>query len=360
VTSPVSWQTAQQVAAWVAAGHGAPAPPELSDTERRRLADDFAAATAQAEALVVEETGLRPTDGQARGVVVDRAEWVAANVESFRLLLDPVLAQLPRRSLPGPLAGVGPQVAGAQLGAVLGWMSTRVLGQYDLLLTDRGGQGDLVRYVGPNVVALEHRFGFPPARFRLWIALHEVTHRCQFTGVDWLRPHFLSLVDQALAATRPDPRQLAASLRRAAELARRGGNPFEEVGVLGLLAPPEQLDVLRQVQALMSLLEGHGDITMNRAGAEVVPEAAWFARVLQDRRRSANPLVRLVLQMTGLQAKLRQYAMGEQFVSRVEEVGGPALFQRVWEGPQCLPTWEEIREPDRWVARMGRPAVPTG
>jgi coenzyme F420 biosynthesis associated uncharacterized protein len=360
VTSPVSWETAQQVAGWVAAGHGAPAPPTLSEAEQRRLADDFAEATARAEQLVVEETGLRPAGGATQGQVVDRAEWVAANVASFRLLLEPVISQLPTHRLPGPLAGLGPQAAGAELGAVLGWMASRVLGQYDLLLTDRGGEGDVVRYVGPNVVALERRFGFPPRHFRLWIALHEVTHRCQFTGVDWLRPHFLSLVDQVLVASRPDPRQLVAALRRAAAAARRGENPLAEAGVLALVAPPEQLEVLRRVQALMSLLEGHGDVTMNRAGAGVVPEAAWFARVLEDRRRRANPVARLVLSVTGLQAKLQQYAMGERFVERVEQLGGPATFRLVWDRPENLPTLEEIREPDRWVARMGRPAVTAG
>jgi coenzyme F420 biosynthesis associated uncharacterized protein len=361
VTSPVSWESAQRVAGWVAAGHGtASAPPSLSDADWARLRADFDEATARAEELVVEATGLRPLEGSARALVVDRNDWVAANVASFQVLLGPLLEQLPRRSWPGPMADVGPQVAGVQLGAVLGWMATRVLGQYDLLLTERGGEGDVVRYVGPNVVALERRFGFPPRHFRLWIALHEVTHRCQFTGVPWLRPHFLSLVDQALAAARPDPRQLVAALRRAAEAARRGDNPLEEAGVLGLVAPPEQLDVLRQVQALMSLLEGHGDVTMNRAGADVVPEAAWFARVLQDRRRRANPVTRLVLQLTGLQAKLQQYEMGERFIEAVEVAGGPELVARLWEGPDLLPSLPEVRTPALWLARVQPPAATAG
>ncbi len=355
----MSWDVAQRVATRVAAGRGGSggSRPDLDDATRVRLDADFAEVTAEAEQLVIAETGLRPVAGAARGTVVDRAGWVASNIVTFRRLIEPVLAQMPGGALPGPLARVGPQVAGAQMGMVLGWMSTRVLGQYDLLLADQEGAGDVVSYVGPNIVALEQRHGFPARRFRLWIALHEVTHRCQFTAVPWLRPYFLGLVEQALQMARPDPRQLLAALRRAAEAARQGSNPLDEAGVLGLVAPPEQLAVLRQVQALMSVLEGHGDVTMNRAGADAVPEAAWFAGVLHDRRRRANPLARLLLQITGLDAKLRQYAQGERFVEAAEAAGGPALFRRVWEGPDMLPTVDEIREPAAWVSRVSPPGI---
>lgn len=367
MSSAVSWDVARRVATWVADGRGGigSPPPTLSEGDRRRLEDDFAAATSEAETLVVEATGLQPLSGNARGQVVDRAGWVDANVESFQQLLQPLLDQLPGSALPGPMAKVSPQVAGVQMGAVLGWMAGRVLGQYDLLLTERGGsersgQGDVVHYVGPNIVALERRHGFPPEHFRLWIALHEVTHRCQFTAVAWLRPYFLSLVDQAMQVAKPDPKQLLAALRRAAEAARHGSNPLDEAGVLGLVAPPEQLAVLRQVQALMSVLEGHGDITMNRAGAGAVPEAQWFARVLNERRKRANPMTRLILQLTGLDAKLKQYAQGERFVEAVEASGGPALFRRVWEGPDMLPTLQEIREPAAWLARVQPPGIAAG
>ncbi len=362
MSSTVSWDVARKVAGWVGDGRGGvgPAPPAMSASERRRLDEDFAEVTARAETLVVEETGLRPHSGTARGQVVDRRGWVDANVASFEQLLQPLLDKMPSSGLPGPMAKVAPQVTGAQMGALLGWMATRVLGQYDLLLTERGGGGDVVHYVGPNIVALERRHGFPPKQFRLWIALHEVTHRCQFTAVPWLRPHFLSLVDQALEVARPDAGQLLAALKRAAEAARRGANPLDEAGVLGLVAPPEQLDVLRQVQGMMSVLEGHGDVTMNRAGAEAVPEAQWFARVLSDRRRRANPVTRLVLQLTGLDAKLKQYAQGERFVEAVEAAGGAELFHRIWDGPEMLPTLAEIREPSIWVARVSPPGIAAG
>ena len=84
-----------------------------------------------------------------------------------------------------PTSGIARKIAAAELGAALGWMSRRVLGQYDLLLAedeDRDEQ-DFVYYVGPNILAIEKKFAFDPKQFRLWLALHELTHRSQFTGV---------------------------------------------------------------------------------------------------------------------------------------------------------------------------------
>jgi coenzyme F420 biosynthesis associated uncharacterized protein len=247
---------------------------------------------------------------------------------------------------------VAQSAAGAQLGLVLGWMSTRVLGQYDLLFAG-DTSGDAVSYVGPNIVALERRHGFPPRQFRLWIALHEVTHRCQFTGVPWLRAYFLSQVDQVLAHVTPDPHRLAEAIGRAAQAVRQGRNPLEEAGMLGLVAPPEQLEVIARIQAMMSVLEGHGDVTMDRAGAEAVPDAAWFSRVLRERRNRAPRPVRLLQQLVGIEAKMRQYQQGEDFIRTVEATAGPEALARVWEGPDRLPTMEEIRHPDEWVARTG-------
>ncbi|MHB8594138.1 MAG: zinc-dependent metalloprotease, partial [Acidimicrobiales bacterium] len=187
-----------------------------------------------------------------------------------------------------------------------------------------------------------------------------VTHRCQFTGVAWLRPHFLSLVDQALGGMAPDPRRFVEALRRAAQAARRGQNPFEEAGLLGLVAPPEQLEVIGRIQAMMSLLEGHGDVTMGRAGAGEVPDAARFARVLHERRKRAGLPARVLQQLMGIEAKLKQYAQGERFIAAVESSGGPDLLARVWEGPDMLPTMQEIRQPELWVGRADPARVAIG
>ena len=347
---PVNWAWAEKVARRVSGRD-----PFSQSYHYASLQPDFDELTAQAEELVAEETGLRSLAGPARARVTDRAGWIRANIASFRRLLAPMTAKLGDRmaSAPGPIAPAGRLLAGTELGTMLGWMSGRVLGQYDLLLVedDRPEEQDLVYYVGPNVLALEKRFAFPPREFRLWLALHEVTHRAQFTGIPWMRPHFLSLVEGMTAGIDPDPKRFLEALRRAVDEVLAGRNPLDEGGLVALMAGPEQRDVLQKVQGLMSLLEGHGDVTMDRAGAAHIPSAERFSSVLRERRKSSGP-GQVVRQLVGLEAKLRQYEAGERFIAAVEAAAGPALLDEAWKGPESLPTLDEIRDPARWVARI--------
>jgi coenzyme F420 biosynthesis associated uncharacterized protein len=358
VTDPVAWDLAERVAVRVAKRE-----PLEDSYLYARLEPDFEELTAQAEALVEAETGLRSLAGPARARVTDRQGWVTANIASFQRLLRPVTdrlgAALDAPSSVGPfqvnasLAKVSRNVAGTQVGLLLGWMSTRVLGQYDQLIIEEEHpeDQDIVYYVGPNILALEKRFAFPPREFRLWLALHEVTHRMQFTGVPWMRAHFLSLVESTLAGVDPDPRRLLDALRRAAEQVRHGQNPLDDGGLLVLLAGPEQYGAIQQVTGLMSLLEGHGDVTMDRAGADRIPSAERFSRVLRQRRQQRGP-AKVFSTLIGLDAKLRQYEEGERFIAAVEAEGGPELLAKVWRGPLWLPSMAEIRDPARWMARI--------
>jgi coenzyme F420 biosynthesis associated uncharacterized protein len=356
VADPISWDVAQQLAERVAARTQPP-----PDYQVRALEADFDELTAQAEELVAAETGLRSLVGPARARVTDRAGWVRANIASFRRLIGPVAEKLaasmdePPRIGPVPLAvppAVTRRVTGAQVGLLLGWLSSRVLGQYDQLLIEEEDPDDqdIVYYVGPNILSLERRHGFPPREFRLWIAIHEVTHRAQFTGVPWMREHFMSLVSSTLGSVEPDPRRLLDALRRAVDQIRTGRNPLDEGGLMALLATPEQFSAIQEIGGLMSLLEGHGDVTMDRAGADRIPNAARFSETLRERRRQQG-LTKVVSSLVGLDAKLRQYEQGEQFVNSVEGAGGRDLLAKVWQGPEWLPSWPEIREPQRWIAR---------
>ena len=363
----VDWRVAERVAAWAIARR-----PSNVLYDAEELSRSFATATSRAEELVAESTGWRaPTP--ARSIVTDRVGWARANVASFQRLLTPALAKFERRreekreerrrsrppwlvDLPAPIASTvamaGRSASGAQLGAVLAWMSTRVLGQYDLLLTEEMAEDqDLLYYVGPNVVELEQRHGFAPEEFRLWLALHEVTHRCQLTAVPWLRGYFLSLVDEAIEPFQVAPSRLAEMVRRTAEQLRSRQSPLDDAGVLGVVASEEQLEAIRRLQAMMSVLEGHGDVTMDRAGAADVPGAARFSQVLRERRQSVKGPAKVLQQVLGLEAKLRQYQQGEEFIHAVEARGGSELMDRVWRGPEWLPTLEEIREPQRWITR---------
>ena len=357
---PISWDVARRVATSIAERR---AP--MADYELRAMVADFAELTADAEVLVAEETGLRSLAGPARARVTDRAGWVTANVASFERLLRPVLAKLEdvMASARGPRLPLSAsrQLSGAQVGLLLGWMSGRVLGQYDQLLIedDRPEDQDIVYFVGPNVAEVERRYGFPPREFRLWIALHEVTHRAQFTGVPWMRDHFLSLLDGTLGSFDPDPRRLLEGLRRAVDSVRSGRNPLDEGGLLPLFATPAQYAAIQQIGGMMSLLEGHGDITMDRAAASRIPNAAAFSRALHARRRQQG-VGKVITTLIGLDAKLRQYEQGERFITEVEKVGGRELFTRVWRGPQWLPSGPEIREPARWIERTSGLALQPG
>ncbi|MEO7429468.1 MAG: zinc-dependent metalloprotease [Acidimicrobiales bacterium] len=350
---PVDWQLAERVAVR-ASGREPFAESYLAHS----LQQDFDDATAEAEELVAQATGLRSLSGPARARVTDRAGWVRANVSSFQRLLQPLTDKLGDRLGGSVSAGVARKVGGLEVGMLLGWMSARVLGQYDMLVIDDpdsapAADQDLVYYVGPNVLALEKRFAFPPKEFRLWLALHEVTHRAQFTGVPWLREHYLGLVHQTLDSVDPDPKRFLDALVRVVDDLRSGRKPLDDGGIVALLASPEQRLVLDKVGGLMSLLEGHGDITMDRAGAHLIPSAPRFARVLRERRASANPGTKLVQRLIGLEAKINQYAQGERFIEEVERLGGgPAALEPVWRGASWLPTLAEIRDPEEWLDRV--------
>ena len=345
----VDWAFAERVAVRVCGKD-----PFAASYHYDSLAPDFAECTSRAEELVAIETGLRSLAGPARSRVTDREGWIRANVASFQRLLRPLLDRFGERVQSSPLLPVTSRFAGAELGLMLGWMSTRVLGQYDLLVIEEENplDQDIVYYVGPNVLALEKQYGFPPAEFRMWLALHEVTHRAQFTGVPWLREHFLDLVHQTLDAVEPDPDRLFGALDQVVAALREGRNPLADGGMMTLLAGPEQRAVIDQVGGLMSLLEGHGDVTMDRAGAGLVPSAERFGRVLRQRREAAVGLTKLLQQLIGLEAKLEQYAEGEAFIEAVEAHGGPPLLSRAWEAPAHLPSRAEIREPRLWIERI--------
>lgn len=349
----VDWALAERVAARLSGTDPFAASYHAAGMER-----DFAVFTQRAQDYVEAETGLTSAAGRARARVVGRSDWVRANLASYRRLLRPVLGRLDEISS-GPAGMLSGKIAAVELGGLLGWMSTRVLGQYDLLVLEEEDpeEQDLVYYVGPNILALEKRHSFPPDEFRLWVALHEVTHRTQFTGVPWLRGYFLGLVEELMGAVEPDPKRLFTAAGRVAEAVRTGHNPLDEGGIVALFATAGQREAMDKVGGLMSLLEGHGDVTMDRAAVDQVPSADRFARVLRARRKEMNLGTKLLQRLIGLEAKLAQYEQGERFIEAVEDVGGSQMLNRAFERPENLPTLHEIREPSVWIDRVGSAAA---
>jgi coenzyme F420 biosynthesis associated uncharacterized protein len=352
--SLVDWGLAERVGVRIALQRSSAQEARLF-----QLRHDLAELTPLADRLVRDATDLHPP-GPPHIEVVDRPAWVRANVAGMRGLLGPTIERWGQRAQSNSLlGGVTARVAGVEIGTLLGWMASRVLGQYDLLIgrTEQPGDDGAVYIVGPNLLALEDRHGFPRREFRLWVALHELTHRAQFEGVTWMRSHFLGLAERALEVADPDPARLIAALRTAladrAETRRR----LDEGGLAALVASSEQRVALQAIGGLMALLEGHGDVVMDLAGAGHIGQRGRFGDVLRARRHAGNPAVRLLRRLIGLEAKLAQYELGEQFLARVEAVAGVGAVARCWERPEHLPTLDEIREPDRWLGRLGLSSV---
>lgn len=335
----VDWNLASRVARRVA-GHDPFADSYLSSS----LTTDFASYTETAIGLVSQYTRLDVPEGGA-GIVLSRHEWVETNVRSMRRLLAPLTDRFSGKL--GPFSAVPRAIAGTESGVLLGFMAQRVLGQYDVLFAD--SEQDAVFYVGGNVLTVEKRFAFRPRDFRLWIALHEVTHRAQFLGVPWLRDYFLGLVHGLLDAVDPSPMRVANALRDAADRLR--ARRFDDGGLLAVFATPEQRATLQQVQALMSLLEGHGNAVMNALGREHVTGQERMAATLAARRNPSG-LSGMVQKLLGLDAKLRQYDIGERFITVIEAEAGPRALDPAWRGPEWLPTLEELDAPLTWLARV--------
>ena len=342
--SAVHWPLAARIARRVAGTH------PLEDTYHfARFAQQAPFLVERAAELASVETGL-DWSGVPAVVVVSRRNWAVSNIAGFGRLLSRAESKLEGGDgLGRRLAG---RLVGAEIGALVGVLSRRVLGQYELVVpSDDDANGDTVMFVGGNVLAMERQHEFRPDEFRFWVALHECTHRLQFTGVPWLRGYFLELVDGLVDSSTPEPgrmQRIAGEMRAAAV----EGRPIVgDSGIMGLFASPDQKALLERMQALMSLLEGHGHVVMDRIGARELVTQDRMARVLKMRRK--DPRSAAFFRLTGLEMKMRQYEMGERFILGVERLAGFAALNAVWESPERLPTLTEIGNPQRWLERVG-------
>lgn len=337
--------------------------PAVTDTEAREAVAELRRLAVEAEAHVNGFTGLDASLGYAPLVVVDRGNWARANAQSMRTVIAPLQRKLQKGRERTPFQRVGPKVTGLQTGALLAFLASKVLGQFDPFWAGRlggpddGAQGRLL-LVAPNIVHVERELGVDPHDFRLWVTLHEETHRVQFTAVPWLRDHLAGEIEAFVDATDVDP---GAFLTRARDAVRAiGENRSGEGGgsVLDLVQTPAQKAVLDRVTAFMSLLEGHADVVMDGVGPDVIPSVETIRRRFQRRRYSSVGLDRTFRRLLGLDAKMRQYRDGAAFVNAVVERVGMPGFNRVWESPATLPTKDEIADPVAWVRRVhGLPAL---
>jgi coenzyme F420 biosynthesis associated uncharacterized protein len=317
--------------------------------ELRRLTDEAAG-------HVTDYTGLRAQVTHPPVRVVDRADWTGVNIEGLRQVVTPLVNQLAGDRVPetGFGAALGPRITGVQAGTVLAYLSGKVLGQYEVFTSDPGQ----LLLVAPNIVEAEQRLEADPHDFRLWVCLHEVTHRIQFTAVPWLRGHFLSEVQAFVDASRSNGVPLAERLRSGmSALADAVRNPDSRSSVLDVVQTPAQRAVLDRLTAVMTLLEGHAEFVMDGVGPDVVPSVADIRRKFNRRREAANPMEKMLRRVLGVEVKLRQYAEGRSFVHAVVERVGMDGFNRVYESPETLPRFSEITDPEAWIARVHGPVA---
>ena len=334
--------------------------PQVSRDEAHGAVEQLRAFAIESTAHVSATTGLHAPAGEGV-LVVDRAGWATANVDAFRTLLAPAVARATERRerLPGPLAStIGRRVTGAEVGSLLAFLASRVLGQYDVFgeadNTVDGPVSGRLLLVAPNVLHVERELDVDPRDFRMWVCLHEETHRVQFMANPWLRGHMVdrsrALVEDLLGEPGAVVDRLTAALRNLPDLLRSG--EASGAGLIELVQTPEQRAALARLTAVMSLLEGHADVVMDDVGPQVVPSVAEIRRKFTRRRAGRGALDQLLRRLLGLEAKMRQYADGAVFVRDVVDKVGMEGFNAVWTSPDTLPAAEEIADPGAWVRRV--------
>ena len=331
-----------------------------------RLRSDLDEAVPRSEDLVAEASGI-PAPPPVRWGLIDRATWAEANISSMTAMLNPVVDKIGDRldKMPFAMRAAQRTLVSVEVGVLLGYVSRRVLGQYDLLVPPDDGSpearrrnkalpagGAALYFVGPNLVETERRFGFVPRDFALWVALHEVTHRYQFEGVEWLRPHFLELVGRYVDTVEIDTKGLANRLRIAAQRLASKEVPPEERSPMYLLASEEQRVVLDEIQALMAVIEGHGNYVMDSVGARVIPSMRRMRHIFERRREQANSVQKVISSLLGMEMKLKQYELGQAFCEEAVRRAGPNVLERLWLGPDHFPTLAELRAPESWLGRV--------
>jgi coenzyme F420 biosynthesis associated uncharacterized protein len=291
---------------------------------------------------------------------VQRSDWIAANVDSMGALLDPIGERIEAaagtgglaNALRGPARAATSALLSAEAGALTGYLSQRVLGQFEFAIADPGSRARLL-FVAPNIAGAAVRLDADAEELLTWIAFHEVTHAVQFTAVPWLRPYLGSLVEELLASVelKVDP---SALLRMpAADDVRAMVGALREGGLVAAIGGPRRRDLLERIQGVMAVIEGHAEHVMDVVGAEALPSLAALRSALDRRRHERPPLLALLERLIGLDAKLRQYEDGKRFCDAVVAAAGPAALHRVFEGPQQLPSTAELHDPDAWMRRAG-------
>lgn len=333
----------------------------LSIADRHRLDAEYRDLVARCVPIVAEYTGDTLPDAPERTFAFDRVDWVNANIESFERMFAPLeglhlLGDKAQRTLAAQMLGtLNQKVLSIEVGLLLGYLARKVLGQYDLTLLGREPMtpGRLY-YVEPNIRAAERTLGLPRDDFRMWLALHETTHAFEFEAHPWLREHFNGMLERYFALLRQDAVELRAQglrgFQRYVDRMRAGSG--DSGSWLEALMSGEQRELFSEMQATMCIVEGYSNHVMNAVGRTLLPKYEMISRRFALRLQQRSQADRLLAKLTGLDVKMEQYRLGEQFIDAVARERGHSFARRVWDGPSYLPAMAEIHQPVLWLARI--------
>jgi coenzyme F420 biosynthesis associated uncharacterized protein len=348
----IDWERAARVAVRVSGVDG-----RMSEDEKATTQVDYEELVGGIEGPISQYTGTELPLGTTRIQVMDRADWVQANISNFSELFSPVdefYAEASDRNPFGlPIMDfAGRMFLSAQAGLLVGYLSRKVLGQYDISLLGKEplSPGKLY-FVEPNIKALEGALGVPPRELRLWIALHEATHAHEFEVNPWVRGYFNDHLEDYLRSVVDEARKEGASaigpfINRTVANLRNGHN------LMDAMTTPRQREILGEMQALMTLAEGYSNHVMNSVGKRLLPHYDEIHERVERRQKGRGQAEELFLRLTGLKMKMEQYSLGEQFAAHVVQRRGMDVLNRAWSAPELLPTEAEIRQPDLWLSRV--------
>ena len=346
----VDWSLARQVARFAAGSAPAAGKGEA-----------LPAIVARVEPEIAGYTKLRPVAPVPETELLSRAEWAELNVGTLGELLDPVGDRLGERlsragALAGPLRAASGATLAAEAGLVIGYVSHRILGQYELSLLQPETPARLL-FVTPNIEAAVHDLGVDEDSFLGWIALHELTHVFQFSGVPWLQEHLAGLLRSYLETVEVQVKHGAAGGLPSLPDPARLVEGFRDGGLAALVQTREQRTIIGRVQATMAVIEGYAEHVMDAVGAQTLPAYDGLRDAMTERRSSRSAPERVLQRLLGLDVKLRQYELGKSFCDEVVGWSGIEGLNRVWSQPEALPSMVELRRPERWLARV-RDAAP--
>lgn len=342
----VDWQSAASIGR-----RFAPAGPQIDPVVAAEAVTELHSCAVEAIDHVRTATGLVADPTRHTTVVVDRPAWIESNVTGLRVMVQPLEQQIDARRPPDSLAATaGAKATAVQVGLMLSWVSTKVLGQYEAV-TPPGEPGRLL-LVAPNIVQVERQLDVPARDFRMWVCLHEETHRVQFGAVPWLEDHFKAEIETFLAGVELSNaealKRIGAVLLAVARVLRGESG----ASIIDAAQTPAQRDVFERLSAFMTLLEGHADYVMDAVGPSVIPSLGTIRQRFDARRTNSGAADGLLRRLMGMDAKLAQYTQGRAFVSGVVDLVGVEGFNQVWSSPATLPTRADIADPRAWVDRV--------